>query len=102
VSHSGLSPPLPCNTHKRTHLAHTADIIMLTVPSHAQAWAVKRIAPFIDSSRAVCMGVMPGMGGFNWIAGQICQFHQLDNVILFGLKDVPFMCVLLFSPLLAS
>jgi len=35
--------------------------------------------------------VMPGMGGFDWIARQICNKAGASNVILWAVKDVPFM-----------
>jgi hypothetical protein len=42
----------------------------------------KLIVPHIDRKRPVFFGVMPGMGGFDWIARQICKAQNANNVIV--------------------
>ncbi len=69
-----------------------ADFVILTVPSHGRPAVMKSIAPHLSRTRPVFVGVMPGMGGFNFIGRQICESHGLNNIILWGVKDVPFMC----------
>jgi len=68
-----------------------ADFIIMTTPSHARAKMVKAIVPHVDKDHPVFFGVMPGMGGFDWIARKICQDHSINNIILWAIKDVPFM-----------
>ena len=69
-----------------------ADIIIITVPSHGRPAVMKLIAPHIAKNRIVYCGVIPGMGGFDFIARSICAHYQLNNCVLYGLKDVPYMC----------
>jgi hypothetical protein len=68
-----------------------ADFIIMTTPSHARRTMTELIIPHVDRKRPVFFGVMPGMGGFDWIARQICKKHNVTNVVLWAIKDVPFM-----------
>jgi len=68
-----------------------ADFIIMTTPSHARRTMTELIVPHVDRKRPVFFGVMPGMGGFDWIARQICKKHGVTNVVLWAIKDVPFM-----------
>jgi len=68
-----------------------ADFIVMTTPSHARATMCKLIVPHIDRKRPVFFGVMPGMGGFDWICRQVCKAHNINNVIIWAIKDVPYM-----------
>lgn len=54
----------------------------MTTPSHARATVSKQIVPHINRKKPVFFGVMPGMGGFDWIARQICKQNKADNVII--------------------
>jgi opine dehydrogenase len=85
-----------------------ADFIIITVPSHGRHATMKLIAPHLNRDKSVFVGVMPGMGGFDFIAKQILENNGFNtgaakgkkpttgkgssNVILWGLKDVPYMC----------
>jgi len=68
-----------------------ADFIIMTTPSHARKAMTELIVPHVDRKRPVFFGVMPGMGGFDWIARQICKKNNVSNVVLWAIKDVPFM-----------
>lgn len=69
-----------------------ADLIIITTPSHARKWVMQQITPHLPSDRLVFVGVMPGMGGFDWIADEIlAQAGRRRNVVVWGLKDVPYM-----------
>lgn len=88
----------------------------MTTPSHARRAMTELIIPHVDRKRPVffgtpiihyqsferiidwlfvwwLIGVMPGMGGFDWIARQICKKNNVSNVVLWAIKDVPFMYI---------
>jgi len=68
-----------------------ADFIIMTTPSHARKAMSELIIPHIARNKPVFFGVMPGMGGFDWIARQICKKNNHTSCILWAIKDVPFM-----------
>lgn len=78
-------------SHRAVDVIPEADFVFITVPSHARAKIMMEIAPHIDPNRKVFVGVSPGIGGFDWISRQACQRAGLKNVILWGIKDVPYM-----------
>ena len=67
-----------------------ADVILVTVPSHARPQLLKRIAPHIRRDCPVYVGGIPGFGAFDWMAKACLQNCQ--NVVIWGLKDVPHTC----------
>jgi hypothetical protein len=69
-----------------------ADVIIITAPSHARPALLELIAPHIARNRVVLLGVMPGMGGFDYQARRVVAKHSLKNVIVWAIKDVPYMC----------
>eukprot|EP00300_Choanocystis_sp_HF-7_P016942 c19580_g1_i1.p1 GENE.c19580_g1_i1~~c19580_g1_i1.p1 ORF type:complete len:445 (+),score=86.08 c19580_g1_i1:29-1336(+) len=68
-----------------------ADVVLVTVPSHARPTVLSLIAPHIAKDRPVFIGAFPGIGGFDWIARAVFKQHGLSNAIVFSIKDIPFM-----------
>lgn len=62
-----------------------ADVIFITVPSHARAEMLKKISPYVKENSWV--GGVPGSGGFEWIAKALLG----DKVNIFGLQRVPYI-----------
>jgi opine dehydrogenase len=62
-----------------------ADIIFITVPSHARAEILRKISPYVKENAWV--GGVPGSGGFEWIAKTLLG----DKVNIFGLQRVPYI-----------
>lgn len=82
-----------------------ADVILITVPSNARPEVLKQIAPHLPhkgsdhtaaGGGAVLLGGLPGLGGFDWVASaairQAFGARGNPNVIVWALKDVPYMC----------
>ena len=74
--------------------ASDADLIVITVPAHARAQTLKDLKPHLPLHKKVLIGAIPGFGGFNIIANDI--LGDMDNVVIWGLKDVPYMA---YAPL---
>ncbi|AHG18395.2 hypothetical protein Z042_01085 [Chania multitudinisentens RB-25] len=64
-----------------------ADVVIITVPSHARDGVLKRIQPALPRNKPVFVGAIPGFGGFDWLAEDL--LGALSNVVLWGMKDVP-------------
>lgn len=69
----------------------SADFVIITAPSHARPALTDNIVPHLARNKKVFIGVMPGMGGFDWIAKKACEKHNRDNVVIWAVKDVPYM-----------
>lgn len=67
-------------------LAQT-DMVIVTQPAHMRPALLRQIAPHIPRNRPVFLGAIPGFCGFDWLAAHILDEH--DNVIIWGMKDVP-------------
>jgi hypothetical protein len=68
-----------------------ADMVIVTVPSHARLTVLNQIAPHLNSQKPVFLGAMPGLGGFDWIADHVCRRYSLPKLTIFSIKDVPYM-----------
>ncbi|WP_429932666.1 NAD/NADP octopine/nopaline dehydrogenase family protein [Agrobacterium vitis] len=64
-----------------------ADLIVITQPAHARSAVLQRIAGSISSTKQVFVGAIPGFCGFDWLAAD--HLGARDNVVIWGLKDVP-------------
>jgi hypothetical protein len=67
-------------------LAET-DVIIVTHPAHSRPLLLQQIASCIPRSRRVFLGAIPGFCGFDWLAFD--AFGKHDNVVIWGMKDVP-------------
>lgn len=64
-----------------------ADVVIVTVPAHVRPQLLERIAPCLPSHKPVYVGAIPGFCGFDWLAAK--TFAARDNVVIWGMKDVP-------------
>lgn len=64
-----------------------ADLILITQPAHARSAVLQRIAGSLSSTKQVFIGASPGFCGFDWLAAN--ALGARDNVVIWGLKDVP-------------
>lgn len=64
-----------------------ADLIVITQPAHVRSDLLSRIKDSISSTKPVYLGAIPGFCGFDWLAAE--HLGAKDNVIIWGLKDVP-------------
>jgi opine dehydrogenase len=64
-----------------------ADLIVITQPAHVRPHVLSRIKNSISATKPVFLGAIPGFCGFDWLAADHMAAH--DNVIIWGLKDVP-------------
>lgn len=67
-------------------LAET-DVVIVTQPAHMRPALLCHIAPHVPRNRPVYLGAIPGFCGFDWLAAH--TFDEHDNVIIWGMKDVP-------------
>ncbi len=63
-----------------------ADVVIVTVPAHARAGLLQRIAGCLPRSKTVFVGAIPGFCGFDWLAEHV--LGELPNVVIWGMKDV--------------
>ncbi|GGB04029.1 hypothetical protein GCM10011491_35190 [Brucella endophytica] len=64
-----------------------SDLVLVTQPAHARAALLSRIAPHLPQDRSVYVGAIPGFCGFDWLAAKVLRGR--DNVVIWGMKDVP-------------
>lgn len=64
-----------------------ADIVVVTQPAHVRPELLARIAPHLPRGKAVYVGAIPGFCGFDWLAAG--AFAGRENVVIWGMKDVP-------------
>jgi len=64
-----------------------ADIVVVTQPAHVRPELLERIAPHLPHGKTVYVGAIPGFCGFDWLAAE--TFAGQDNVVIWGMKDVP-------------
>ncbi len=64
-----------------------ADIVIITQPAQARPVLLRRIAPHLPRDRSVYVGAIPGFCGYDWLAAKALSGY--DNVVLWGMKDVP-------------
>lgn len=64
-----------------------ADVVIITQPAQARPALLRRIAPHLPRDKGVYVGAIPGFCGFDWLAAQTLSGH--DNVVIWGMKDVP-------------
>lgn len=81
--------------HPRTVTADPAlaisgsRLILLALPSFAEAPVLERIAPFLEDDAIV--GSIPAPGGFDWKARDVLRRFEKKNPV-FGLGTIPWMC----------
>lgn len=63
------------------------DMVIVTQPAQARPRLLHQIAPHLPRNRRVFLGAIPGSCGFDWLAAQVLAGH--DNVVIWGMKDVP-------------
>ncbi|MCO5966585.1 NAD/NADP octopine/nopaline dehydrogenase family protein [Sinorhizobium meliloti] len=73
-------------TDPRTAL-EGADVVVITQPAQARPALLSRIAPHLPRDRNVYVGAIPGFCGFDWLAAR--SLAGRDNVVIWGMKDVP-------------
>ena len=64
-----------------------ADLVVITHPAHARPRALRQIAAHLPKKKPVYVGGIPGFCGFDWLAQD--AFRTRDNVVIWGMKDVP-------------
>ncbi|RCS21749.1 hypothetical protein DUT91_21990 [Phyllobacterium salinisoli] len=64
-----------------------AEMVIITQPAQARPALLQRIAPHVMRDRRVFIGAIPGFCGFDWLAAKALSSH--DNVVVWGMKDVP-------------
>jgi opine dehydrogenase len=63
------------------------DMVIVTQPAHARPALLYDFARHLPRDRRVYVGAIPGFCGFNWLAAK--TLSGTDNVVIWGLKDVP-------------
>ncbi|WVT78086.1 NAD/NADP octopine/nopaline dehydrogenase family protein (plasmid) [Sinorhizobium chiapasense] len=64
-----------------------ADIVVITQPAQARPALMRDIARHLPKDRNVYVGAIPGFCGFDWLAAKALAGQ--DNVVIWGMKDVP-------------
>ncbi|WP_420963897.1 NAD/NADP octopine/nopaline dehydrogenase family protein [Brucella sp. IR073] len=67
-------------------LVHT-DMVIVTQPAQMRPALLRRIADHLPTDKKVYVGAIPGFCGFDWLAAK--ALYQRDNVVIWGMKDVP-------------
>ncbi|OHV79791.1 NAD/NADP octopine/nopaline dehydrogenase family protein [Ensifer sp. LCM 4579] len=65
----------------------SADLVIVTQPAQARAALLNQIAPHLPWDKKVYVGAIPGFCGFDWLAAKV--FSERENVVIWGMKDVP-------------
>ncbi|MDJ0840802.1 MAG: NAD/NADP octopine/nopaline dehydrogenase family protein [Acidobacteriota bacterium] len=65
-------------------------VVLLTVPSQVRPRLLTSLVPFLDRDHPVFVGGIPGLGAFDWVAAK--TLADMDNVVIWGIKDVPYTC----------
>ncbi|EJL53382.1 prephenate dehydrogenase [Rhizobium sp. CF122] len=73
-------------TNPRIVLADT-DLVVVTQPAQARPVLLQQIASHLPRHKPVYVGAIPGFCGFDWLAESAFSGH--DNVVIWGMKDVP-------------
>jgi opine dehydrogenase len=84
--HAFRAFPDHVGTDPRKALAD-ADMVIVTQPAQARPALLHQIAPHLPRDRRVFLGAIPGICGFDWLAATALAKH--DNVVIWGMKDVP-------------
>lgn len=63
------------------------DMVIVTQPAQARPALMHRIGAHLPKDRQVYLGAIPGSCGFDWLAAK--ALAGLDNVVIWGMKDVP-------------
>ncbi|GAX16550.1 hypothetical protein FisN_7Lh276 [Fistulifera solaris] len=71
-----------------------ADIIVLCLPVHQYRTALRRIAPYINQSKAnVYIGTIYGQANFRWmVQHEVEKAQNLSNVVTFAVGSIPWIC----------
>ncbi|ACP21819.1 hypothetical protein NGR_b03550 (plasmid) [Sinorhizobium fredii NGR234] len=64
-----------------------ADVVVITQPAQARPALLSQMAPHLPRDRSVYVGAIPGFCGFDWLAAGALEGR--DNVVVWGMKDVP-------------
>lgn len=63
------------------------DLVVITQPAHLRSALLSKLAPHLPRNKQVFVGAIPGFCGFDWLAET--AFAGIDNVVIWGMKDVP-------------
>ena len=63
------------------------DIVIVTQPANARPALMHDLAQHVPRNKRVYLGAIPGSCGFDWLAAK--SFSGADNVVIWGMKDVP-------------
>ncbi|MFG6455779.1 NAD/NADP-dependent octopine/nopaline dehydrogenase family protein [Roseateles sp. BYS96W] len=69
------------------HAVGDADVVVITVPAHARAAVLRRMAGSLPTHKPVFVGAIPGFCGFDGLAQQ--TLADRPNAVIWGMKDVP-------------
>ena len=72
-----------------------ADVIFLCMPVSQYRNALHRIAPHLNTDKAVYVGAVYGQAGFNWMVDEIKRTFGLENIITFSFGLIPWICRIL-------
>ncbi len=72
-----------------------ADIVVVTQPAQARAGLLDQIAPHLPRDKRIFVGAIPGFCGFDWLAAK--ALSERENVVIWGMKDVPHIAFDLIS-----
>lgn len=65
----------------------SADLVIITQPAQARPQILGQIETYLPKEKPVYVGAIPGFCGFDWLAQH--AFRKRDNVVIWGMKDVP-------------
>ena len=63
------------------------DMVIVTQPAHARPVLLLGLSRHLPRDKLVYVGAIPGFCGFDWLAAK--ALSGVDNVVIWGLKDVP-------------
>lgn len=63
------------------------DMVIVTQPAQTRPALLHQIALHLPRNKRVFLGAIPGFCGFDWLAAEVLTGH--DNVVIWGMKDVP-------------
>ncbi|PDT80247.1 NAD/NADP octopine/nopaline dehydrogenase family protein [Sinorhizobium sp. BJ1] len=70
-----------------SQMLDNADMVVITQPAQARSVLLHRIAAHLPPDKSVYVGAIPGFCGFDWLAAKALSGR--DNVVIWGMKDVP-------------
>ena len=74
---------------KAAEVVPDSNVLILPLPSFAYPGVLKQLKPHLR--KGMYIGVTPGQGGFDWVAGEILG-DLVNDLVLFSILPMPFNC----------